>query len=81
MSGWTRKDLLGLDELSAEEIRLILDTAKAFKGVGERSMKKVPALRGQDDGQFFRRAQHARRARRSSWPPCGCSADVINIAG
>ena len=43
---WTRKDLLGLDELSAEEIVHILDTAESFKEVSTRSIKKVPALRG-----------------------------------
>ena len=43
---WTRKDLLGLDELSAREIVHILDTAESFKEVSTRSIKKVPALRG-----------------------------------
>jgi aspartate carbamoyltransferase catalytic subunit len=43
---WTRKDLLGLDELSGEEIAHILDTAESFKEVSTRSIKKVPALRG-----------------------------------
>src|SRR5438067_7826006 len=43
---WTRKHLLGLDELSAEEIRYVLDTADSFKEVSTRSVKKVPALRG-----------------------------------
>src|SRR3954463_8902056 len=43
---WTRKHLLGLEELSAEEIRFLLDTALSFKEVSTRSVKKVPALRG-----------------------------------
>jgi aspartate carbamoyltransferase catalytic subunit len=43
---WTRKDLVGLDELSAREIAHILDTAESFKEVSTRSIKKVPALRG-----------------------------------
>jgi len=43
---WTRKDLLGIDELSAREIVHILDTAESFKEVSTRSIKKVPALRG-----------------------------------
>src|SRR5438094_7281661 len=43
---WTRKHLIGLEELSADEIRFILDTADAFKEVSTRSVKKVPALRG-----------------------------------
>ena len=43
---WTRKHLLGLEELSADEIRFVLDTADSFKEVSTRSVKKVPALRG-----------------------------------
>ena len=43
---WTRKHLLGLQELSAEEITFVLDTAKTFAEVSTRSVKKVPALRG-----------------------------------
>src|SRR5437764_8905891 len=43
---WTRKHLLSLEELSAQEIRFILDTADSFKEVSTRSIKKVPALRG-----------------------------------
>ena len=41
------KDLLGIEPLTPEEITLILDTAEGFKEVSERSVKKVPALRGQ----------------------------------
>lgn len=40
------KHILGLEELSAEEITLILDTAEGMKEVSERDVKKVPALRG-----------------------------------
>jgi aspartate carbamoyltransferase catalytic subunit len=43
---WTRKHLLALEELSADEIRFVLDTADSFKEVSTRSIKKVPALRG-----------------------------------
>jgi aspartate carbamoyltransferase catalytic subunit len=43
---WSRKHLLTLEELSADEIRLLLDTANSFKEVSTRSIKKVPALRG-----------------------------------
>jgi aspartate carbamoyltransferase catalytic subunit len=43
---WTRKHLLGLEDLSVEEIRIVLDTALSFKEVSTRSVKKVPALRG-----------------------------------
>src|SRR5256886_8794690 len=43
---WTRRHLLSLEELSADEIRFVLDTANGFKEVSTRSVKKVPALRG-----------------------------------
>src|SRR5881394_626106 len=43
---WTRKHLLSLEALSADEIHLILDQADAFHEVSTRSIKKVPALRG-----------------------------------
>ena len=43
---WPHRDLLTLEELTAEEITLILDTAEAFEDVSTRSVKKVPALRG-----------------------------------
>jgi aspartate carbamoyltransferase catalytic subunit len=43
---WTRKHLLGMEELSADEIRHVLDTAEGFKEISTRSIKKAPALRG-----------------------------------
>ncbi|HEX8914037.1 MAG TPA: aspartate carbamoyltransferase catalytic subunit [Humisphaera sp.] len=43
---WTRKHLLTLEELTADELRFVLDTADTFKEVSTRSVKKVPALRG-----------------------------------
>ncbi|MDB6037872.1 MAG: aspartate carbamoyltransferase, partial [Verrucomicrobiales bacterium] len=43
---WNRKHLLDIQELAAHEILTVLDTAKTFKAVGERAIKKVPALRG-----------------------------------
>jgi len=45
-SHWTRKHLIGLEELSAEEINAILDTAEAFAAYTARDGKKVPALQG-----------------------------------
>ncbi|MCM8768882.1 MAG: aspartate carbamoyltransferase catalytic subunit [Candidatus Omnitrophica bacterium] len=50
---WKRKDLLGLEELSSEEISLILQTAKSFKEVSTRQIKKVPALRGRTVVNLF----------------------------
>ena len=43
---WHRKHLLGLRELSAEEITYILDTAQGFEQISTRSVKKAPPLRG-----------------------------------
>ena len=43
---WNRKHLLGLRDLSAEEITHILDTAKGFEQFSTRSIKKAPTLRG-----------------------------------
>lgn len=76
---WTRKDLLALDPLSAEEINVLLDTAKAFKGVGERTLKKVPALRGKTLVNFF--IEPSTRTRASfEIAAMRLSADVVNIA-
>jgi len=41
-----RKDLLGMADLSPEEIGLILDTASSLKEISTRPIKKVPTLRG-----------------------------------
>src|SRR5438270_11092776 len=50
---WHRKHLLDIESLGADEIVTILDTARAFKAVGERAIKKVPALRGKTDVNLF----------------------------
>ena len=50
---WTRKHLLDIESLTADEIVTVLDTAKAFKAVGERAIKKVPALRGKTVVNLF----------------------------
>jgi aspartate carbamoyltransferase catalytic subunit len=76
---WTRKDLLGLRELSADEINLVLETADAFKGVGTREIKKVPALRGKTLVNFF--VEPSTRTRTSfELAAYRLSADVINIS-
>jgi len=51
--GWTRKDLVGIADLSPQEIQLILDTAESFKEVSERPIKKVPTLRGKTVVNLF----------------------------
>jgi len=50
---WNRKDLLDIQSLSADEITTVLDTARAFKAVGERAIKKVPVLRGKTVVNLF----------------------------
>ncbi len=76
---WTRKDLLGLRELSADEIHFILETADAFKEVGTREIKKVPALRGKTLVNFF--VEPSTRTRTSfELAALRLSADVINIS-
>jgi len=76
---WTRKDLTGLSNLSAEEIIFILDTAAEFKGVGERRLKKVPGLRGKTLINLF--VEASTRTRTSfELAAMRLSADVVNIA-
>lgn len=50
---WTRKDLLGLRDLSREEIEFVLQTAKSFQEISLRPVKKVPALRGKTIANVF----------------------------
>jgi len=50
---FNRKDLLGLEDYSSEEITHILDTAESFKEISEREIKKVPTLRGKTVVNFF----------------------------
>jgi aspartate carbamoyltransferase catalytic subunit len=79
MKNWTRKDLLDLASLSKGEIEIILQTAKAFKGVGERELKKVPALRGRTLVNFF--VEPSTRTRVSfELAALRLSADVINVS-
>ena len=53
MIEWTKRNLLDLQSLSKEEIELVLETAKSFKEVSERDVKKVPALRGKTIVSLF----------------------------
>ncbi|MFH1457639.1 MAG: aspartate carbamoyltransferase catalytic subunit [Candidatus Omnitrophota bacterium] len=76
---WIRKDLLGLEELSKEELELILSTAESFKEVSSREIKKVPALRGKTVVNLF--YEPSTRTRVSFEVAAKrLSADVINIA-
>jgi len=76
---WIRKDLLGLEDLSREELELILATADSFKEVSTREIKKVPALRGKTVVNLF--YEPSTRTRVSfEIAAKRLSADVINIA-
>ncbi len=48
-----RKDILGLEEISAEEINLILETARSMREIMQRKIKKVPTLRGRSVLNLF----------------------------
>ena len=77
-SHWTKKHLLGLEELSADEIGVVLDTAESFKEVSTRSVKKVPALRGRVVVNTF--FEDSTRTRTSfSLAASRLSADVIDF--
>ena len=74
-----RKDLLGIADLSPEEISLILDTAVAMKEIGTRQIKKVPALRGKTVINLF--FEPSTRTRTSfEIAEKRLSADTLNIA-
>lgn len=77
---WTKKDLLGLEDLTQDEISLILDTAKSFKEVSERPVKKVPALRGKTIAHLF--LEPSTRTRISfELAAKRLSADTIGVSG
>jgi aspartate carbamoyltransferase catalytic subunit len=79
MSEWTRHNLLDLQSVSRDEIEMVLETAKSFKEVSFRDVKKVPALRGRTVVMLFfepstrTRASFELAAKR-------LSADTISIA-
>ena len=73
------KDLLGIKELSFDEINLILDTAAGFKDVLGRDIKKVPALRGKTAVNLF--FEPSTRTRTSfELAAKRLSTDVINFS-
>jgi aspartate carbamoyltransferase catalytic subunit len=76
---WTKKHLLDAESLTAEEIITVLDTARSFKAVGKRAIKKVPALRGKTVVNFF--VEPSTRTRTSfELAAIRLSADVINFS-
>ncbi len=76
---WSRKDLISIRELEIWELEHILDSAAAFKTVGSRDIKKVPALRGKTLVNFF--VEPSTRTRTSfELAAFRLSADVVNIS-
>ena len=73
------KDLISINDVSPEEISLILDTAVSMKEISSREIKKVPTLRGKTIVNLF---YEASTRTRTSFEIAGkrLSADVINIS-
>lgn len=78
MFKWTRKNLLGLQDLTEYEINHILDTTDSFKEISERPIKKVPTLRGKTIASLF--FEPSTRTRTSfELAAKRLSADVVTI--
>jgi aspartate carbamoyltransferase catalytic subunit len=74
-----KKDLLGIGDLSRDEIHLVLDTAEAMREIGQRPIKKVPTLRGKTVVNLF--YEPSTRTRTSfEIAEKRLSADTLNIA-
>ena len=72
------KDLVGLEGLTREQIRVILDTAEPFKEISERRIKKTPVLRGKTIVNLF--FEPSTRTRISfEFAEKRLSADTVNI--
>jgi len=89
---WGRKDLLAVADLSAAEVRLVLDTAEPFGEVAGRAVKKVPTLRGKTvavldfgygtvDGGAWGVARAAAAVERAAWELAArrLSADALTV--
>jgi aspartate carbamoyltransferase catalytic subunit len=75
-----RKDILGLEEMSAEEITLILETARSMKEIMQRKIKKVPTLRGRSVLNLF--YEPSTRTKASfELAQKYMSADSVSVAG
>jgi aspartate carbamoyltransferase catalytic subunit len=78
-TNFKRKDLLGIRELSSQEITHILDTAESFRDISRREIKKVPTLRGRTVINLF--FEPSTRTRTSfEIAAKRLSADAINIS-
>jgi aspartate carbamoyltransferase catalytic subunit len=76
---WSRKHLIGLSDLSRQEIEFILDTAQGFEKFSTRSIKKAPTLRGKVVVNMF--FEDSTRTRNSfTLAASRLSADVIEFS-
>ena len=76
---WTRKGLLGIEPLDADEILMILDTARSFAEISRRPIKKVPTLRGRTIINLF--YEPSTRTRSSfEIAEKRLSADILNFS-
>src|SRR4030088_2378529 len=74
-----KKDLLGIDDLSRDEIYRVLETAEAMREIGQRPIKKVPTLRGKTVVNLF--YEPSTRTRTSfEIAEKRLSADTLNVA-
>ena len=76
---WRHKDLLDVSQLSADEARHVLDTARYFREINSRPVKKVPTLKGRSVVLFF--AEPSTRTK-TSFDVAGkrLSADTFSLA-
>jgi aspartate carbamoyltransferase catalytic subunit len=79
MASLSHKDLLSVEQLTVEDICLILDTAEALKEVSSRAVKKVPTLRGKTVINLF--FEPSTRTRSSfELAEKRLSADILNFS-
>lgn len=79
MTAFTREHLLGLEDVSHEELLALIDTASSFREISERDIKKVPTLRGKTVVSLF--YEPSTRTRTSfEIAAKRLSADFVNIS-
>jgi aspartate carbamoyltransferase catalytic subunit len=79
-AGFSQRHLLGIEPLSAEELRTVLDLGERFLEIAERPIKKVPTLRGKTVINLF--LEPSTRTRTSfEIAAKRLSADAVNISG
>lgn len=77
---WSHRHLLGIDELSAQDLRFVLETARGLEDVSTRSVKKVPALRGKVVANLFFE-DSTRTSMSFQLAAQRLSADVLSFSG